>query len=76
MGTRPTSNPTRPPSSALANGRQVLHLLSSADKDEIAAREMGVSLRTYRRYVAELLVRLGATNRFQAVLLARKQGWI
>lgn len=56
--------------------RQVLHLLSSADKDEIAAREMGVSLRTYRRYVAELLVRLGATNRFQAALLARKQGWI
>lgn len=56
--------------------RQVLHLLSSADKDEIAARELGVSLRTYRRHVAELLNRLGAGNRFQAALLAKQQGWI
>lgn len=56
--------------------RQVLHLLSSAGKDEVAAREMGVSLRTYRRHVAELLDRLGAANRFQAALFAKQQGWI
>ncbi|WP_214416180.1 helix-turn-helix transcriptional regulator [Sphaerisporangium fuscum] len=56
--------------------RQVLHLLSSADKDEIAARELGISLRTYRRHVADLLDRLGAANRFQAALLAKQQGWI
>lgn len=56
--------------------RQVLHLLATTDKDEIAAREMGVSLRTYRRRVAELLDRLGAANRFQAALLAKQQGWI
>ncbi|MGW7481548.1 helix-turn-helix transcriptional regulator [Nonomuraea muscovyensis] len=56
--------------------RQVLHLLSSAGKDEVAAREMGVSLRTYRRHVAELLDRLGAANRFQAALFAQRQGWI
>lgn len=65
-----------PASSLTPRERQVLHLLSSVDKDEIAAREMGVSLRTYRRHVAELFDRLGAANRFQAALLARQQGWI
>jgi DNA-binding NarL/FixJ family response regulator len=37
---------------------------------------MGVSLRTYRRYVAELLARLGAANRFQAAIVAKQRGWI
>ncbi|MFG1689686.1 LuxR C-terminal-related transcriptional regulator [Nonomuraea sp. NPDC049269] len=65
-----------PASSLTPRERQVLHLLSSVDKDEIAAREMGVSLRTYRRHVADLFDRLGAANRFQAALLAKQQGWI
>ncbi|MEW9555144.1 LuxR C-terminal-related transcriptional regulator [Nonomuraea sp. NPDC050783] len=56
--------------------RRVLYLLASTRKDEVAAREMGVSLRTYRRHVAELLDRLGAANRFQGALLAKQQGWI
>ena len=56
--------------------RQVLNLLSTVAKDEISARKMGVSLRTYRRYVAKLLTRLGADNRVQAAVLAKDQGWI
>ncbi|MFI6603709.1 hypothetical protein ACIBHX_46395 [Nonomuraea sp. NPDC050536] len=56
--------------------RQVLYLLNNATKDEIAAREMMVSVRTYRRHVAGLLSRLGAASRFQAALLARERGWI
>ncbi|MFB9471440.1 LuxR C-terminal-related transcriptional regulator [Nonomuraea salmonea] len=56
--------------------RRVLYLLASTRKDEVAAREMGVSLRTYRRHVAALLERLGAANRFQGALLAKQQGWI
>ncbi|TYB53469.1 helix-turn-helix transcriptional regulator [Nonomuraea sp. PA05] len=56
--------------------RRVLYLLAGTRKDEVAAREMGVSLRTYRRHVAELLERLGAANRFQGALLAKQQGWI
>ncbi|MBP2326823.1 DNA-binding NarL/FixJ family response regulator [Kibdelosporangium banguiense] len=56
--------------------RQVLDLLATAVKDEISARQMGVSLRTYRRYVAELLARLGAANRFQAAIVAKQRGWI
>ncbi|MGI8329615.1 hypothetical protein ACRYCC_06590 [Actinomadura scrupuli] len=54
----------------------VLNTLSSADKDEIAARQMGVSVRTFRRYVADLMTRLGASNRFHAALLAKEKGWI
>ncbi|RVX40730.1 hypothetical protein EDD27_3151 [Nonomuraea polychroma] len=56
--------------------RQVLYLLSSTDKDETAARKMRVGLRTYRRHVAQLLVRLGASNRFQAAILAKERGWL
>ncbi|MFC7381132.1 helix-turn-helix transcriptional regulator [Sphaerisporangium rhizosphaerae] len=56
--------------------RQVLAVMATADKDEIAAREIDVSVRTYRRYVADLMARLGAVNRFQAALRAKEEGWI
>ncbi|MER6218352.1 helix-turn-helix transcriptional regulator [Streptomyces sp. NPDC001674] len=59
-----------------ATDREVLTLLSRFDKDEIAAREMGISIRTFRRHVAELLLRLGASNRFQAAMLAKERGWM
>jgi DNA-binding CsgD family transcriptional regulator len=56
--------------------RQVLQSLSTAEKDEIGARQMGIAVRTYRKHVASLMQRLGAPNRFQAALLARERGWI
>lgn len=56
--------------------RQVLAFMCTGGKDEAGAREMGVSVRTYRRYVAALLQTLGAGNRAQAALLARERGWI
>ncbi|WP_156726609.1 helix-turn-helix transcriptional regulator [Streptomyces apocyni] len=56
--------------------RRVLVSMCTAGKDEAGARELGVSVRTYRRHVAELLQALGATNRAQAALLARERGWI
>lgn len=56
--------------------RKVLATMYQAEKDESGAREVGVSVRTYRKYVADLMQRLGATNRFQAALLARDHGWI
>ncbi|MFI6944239.1 LuxR C-terminal-related transcriptional regulator [Streptomyces sp. NPDC050418] len=59
-----------------ATERKVLDALARMDKDEAAARELGVSLRTFRRYVADLMLRLGAANRFQAGLLAKERGWI
>jgi DNA-binding CsgD family transcriptional regulator len=56
--------------------QRVLAVMATADKDEIAARELDVSVRTYRRYVADLMARLGAVNRFQAALRAKEENWI
>jgi DNA-binding CsgD family transcriptional regulator len=55
--------------------RRILRTLYSADKDESGARDLGISVRTYRKHVASLMARLHATNRFQAALLARERGW-
>lgn len=54
----------------------VLRALTSGVTDEAAARELGMSLRTYRRRVAELLVTLNAGSRFQAGVRASELGLI
>ena len=54
----------------------LLDALASGAKDEAAARELGLSLRTYRRRVAELMAAVGATSRFQAGLRARQLGLV
>lgn len=46
--------------------QQVLRLLAAGAKDETIARQLGLSLRTVRRRVAEQIGELGATTRFQA----------
>jgi DNA-binding NarL/FixJ family response regulator len=56
--------------------KQVLAILCQADKDELGAREMGVSVRTFRKHVADVMLKLGADNRFQTALLAKERGWI
>jgi DNA-binding NarL/FixJ family response regulator len=53
---------------------RMLELLGSGAKDGVAARSMGLSLRTYRRRVTELMATLGATSRFQAGARARELG--
>lgn len=58
------------------SARRVLMLMCTAGKDEAAARDLGISIRTYRRHVANVMRRLGATTRAQAALLARERGWI
>ncbi len=40
----------------------------------MAARELSVSVRTYRRYVAEMMSLLGADSRFQAGVRAAELG--
>lgn len=55
--------------------RAVLRLLRSGVADAVAARLIGVSLRTYHRTVADLLARLDAATRFQAGALAVERGW-
>ncbi|WAU81902.1 DNA-binding response regulator [Streptomyces sp. Qhu-G9] len=57
-----------------AESRTVLRALGSGATDETAARELGLSLRTYRRRVAELLTSLDAGSRFQAGMRAGELG--
>ncbi|NGO87363.1 LuxR family transcriptional regulator [Streptomyces sp. 196(2019)] len=56
--------------------RTVLLLMCTTTKDETGARAAGMSLRTYRRHVSDLLALLGACSRAQAALLARERGWV
>ncbi|MFD9869588.1 helix-turn-helix transcriptional regulator [Streptomyces niveus] len=56
--------------------QQVLISMCTVGKDEAGARELGISVRTYRRHVADLLQSLGAASRAQGALLARERGWI
>ncbi|MFE6995004.1 helix-turn-helix domain-containing protein [Microbacterium sp. NPDC057659] len=55
---------------------ELLRLLSAGLKDETVARHLGLSERTVRRHVAELIERLGASSRFQAGAQAAKRGWV
>ncbi|MFD5450168.1 DNA-binding response regulator [Streptomyces sp. NPDC127100] len=57
-----------------ADGRLILNALGSGLTDESAAQRLGVSLRTYRRRVAELMAKLEANSRFQAGLRAGESG--
>ncbi|MFD9604466.1 DNA-binding response regulator [Streptomyces sp. NPDC059970] len=57
-----------------AESRTVLRALGSGATDETAARELGMSLRTYRRRVAGLLDALDAGSRFQAGVRAGEMG--
>ncbi|MFF0578066.1 DNA-binding response regulator [Streptosporangium saharense] len=64
-----------PPPVLDEEGRRVLAMLGSGRKDEAAARELGLSLRTYRRRVAALMRLLDADSRFEAGLRARELGF-
>ncbi|MBH5334920.1 response regulator transcription factor [Streptomyces pactum] len=56
--------------------RNVLERLSAGTIDEVAARDLKVSLRTYRRHVAEIMRELDANSRFQAGARAVELGLI
>lgn len=54
----------------------LLTLLGRGLTDEAAAARIGVSHRTARRMMAELMERLGARSRFEAGLKAAQRGWL
>lgn len=54
--------------------RRVLQRLRAGHTDAAAARELEVSLRTYRRHVAEIMRELEASSRFQAGVRAVELG--
>ncbi|MFI2710555.1 hypothetical protein ACH495_10560 [Micromonospora sp. NPDC018662] len=60
--------------SRTALGRRILRALGSGDTDEAAARSLGMSVRTYRRNVADIAHELGARSRFQVGVRAAELG--
>lgn len=56
--------------------RKVAALLARGLKDETVARRLGVSVRTVRRLIAATMDALGADSRFQAGVLAARNGWL
>ncbi|QTD99718.1 helix-turn-helix transcriptional regulator [Streptomyces cyanogenus] len=54
----------------------ILRLMSAGVRDEVIAREIGVSIRTLRRTLAAVMDKLGAENRFQAGIKAVARGWL
>ncbi|MEW2296413.1 LuxR C-terminal-related transcriptional regulator [Streptomyces sp. NPDC006743] len=56
--------------------REVLALLSEGLTDEGISRRTGLSVRTVRRTIAAVMVRMGAQSRFQAGVEAARRQWI
>ncbi len=54
----------------------LLQQLAEGAQDEQIARRLGVSLRTVRRRIADLLADLGVETRFQAGAEAARRGWL
>ncbi|WP_329551584.1 helix-turn-helix transcriptional regulator [Streptomyces sp. NBC_00696] len=50
----------------------IVDLLAAGLKDESIARRLGMSLRTARRHIADIMEELGADSRFQAGVLAAR----
>lgn len=55
---------------------EVLRLLNAGHKDDIGARLLGMSVRTYRRHVADLIEALRANSRFEAGARAASLGLV
>ena len=56
--------------------RVMLTLIGAGLKDDVVARQLGISPRTLRRRSQDLMTELGAANRFQAGVEAARRGWV
>lgn len=68
--------PTRGEHGLTAVEHELLWLLAQGMTDEVAARRLGLSLRTVRRMASELMTRLSAHSRFEAGVRAVHRGWL
>lgn len=55
---------------------EVLALLAEGAPNKVIARRLGISIHTVKFHVAALLVKLGATNRTDAIATAMRQGLV
>jgi DNA-binding CsgD family transcriptional regulator/sugar-specific transcriptional regulator TrmB len=56
--------------------REMLRLMCTGCTDQVAARRLGVSLRTVRRMVSRIMEQLQARSRFEAGVRAAQRGWL
>lgn len=56
--------------------RRLLSLLATGAADDTIARTLGISRRTFFRYLERLMNRTGASTRFQLALHATREGWL
>ncbi|WP_030462661.1 helix-turn-helix domain-containing protein [Kitasatospora sp. NRRL B-11411] len=54
--------------------RTIVRMLAAGLKDEAIARRLGMSLRTARRHIADIMDELGAESRFQAGVAVARAG--
>ncbi|MEV7006578.1 helix-turn-helix transcriptional regulator [Streptosporangium sp. NPDC051022] len=54
--------------------RDIVRLLAQGEKDEVVSRNLGVSLRTCREHIAQIMKVLSARSRFQAGVHAARAG--
>lgn len=54
----------------------LLQLLATGSTDEAAGKKLGISVRTVRRIMADLMERLEASSRFEAGHKATQRGWL
>lgn len=68
----PPANAAEPAETDLA----LVRLLAAGHTDETVARLLGVSLRTIRRRIATIMIRLDAGSRFEAGINVARRGWL
>ncbi|MBC9713960.1 LuxR family transcriptional regulator [Streptomyces sp. TRM66268-LWL] len=76
QGALPFHGRTTRPGGLPPADRRLLWLLASGAADEVIARELGISRRTFFRRLQILMAQLGAANRFQMALQAQRHGWL
>ncbi|GGV02315.1 LuxR family transcriptional regulator [Streptomyces filipinensis] len=54
----------------------ILRLMATGAKDEVVARKLGMSLRTCRRHISNIMRDMGAESRFQAGALAMRSRFL
>jgi DNA-binding CsgD family transcriptional regulator len=52
----------------------ILRLMAEGEKDEAISRRLSISVRTCRRQIADYMAQVGATSRFQAGVIAARNG--
>ena len=52
----------------------ILRLMGEGEKDEAISRKLSISVRTCRRHIADYMAQVGANSRFQAGVIAAREG--